>query len=111
MHCPRREADLYLNNVCVGAVAAEGTSDSWSYGKFQPRDEFGAFAQLFGVWSLLVHEDNGQDEMPPEALDELAKAESAIDRIHAELRWRDTGECIVIAQLNLDGGLIEWKPA
>jgi hypothetical protein len=105
-----RQGELYLNGVSVGIVASEGTTDSWFYGKFTPGQKFEAFAPLFGVWSLLIHEDNGHDQAPPEALDELAKAEVAIDRIRAELHWQDSSEHTRIAQLNIDGPLIEWKP-
>jgi len=110
MHTSPRAADLHLNGVAVGLVIAEGTSDAWAYGKFTPNCEFGKFAQLFGVWSLLVHEDNGEDETPREALDELAEAEIAIDRVQAELEWHDSRERTRISQLNIDGELIEWKP-
>ena len=110
MHSPPRQADLHLNGISVGTVVAEGISDSWAYGKFKPNSDFGAFAQLFGVWSLLVHEDNGDDETPREALDELVKAETAIDRVKAELRWHNSDERTGILQLNIDGELIEWKP-
>jgi hypothetical protein len=110
MHCPPRQADLHLNGIAVGIVVAEGISDSWTYGKFTPNSNFVAFAQLFGVWSLLVHEDNGEDETPREALDELAIAETAIDRVKAELHWHNSDERTGISQLNIDGELIEWKP-
>jgi hypothetical protein len=110
MHASRRQADLHLNGVVVGTVVVEGITDSWTYGKFTPNLDFGAFAQLFGVWSLLIHEDDGRDHTPREALDELAKAETAIDRVAAELHWRDSDERTCISQLNIDGELIEWKP-
>jgi hypothetical protein len=109
MHSSPRQAELHLNGTAVGTVIAEGISDSWEYGNFQPNSNFGNFAQLFGVWSLLIHEDDGKDQAPQEALEELAKAENAIDRVAAELHWRDSDERTSIAQLNIDGELIEWK--
>jgi hypothetical protein len=109
MHRLVRQGELYLNGVSVGTVSSDGTTDSWFYGKFTPGERFAAFAPTFGVWSLLIHEENGECRAPREALEELAEAEMAIDRIRAELRWSDSQEHTRIAQLNIDGPLIEWK--
>ena len=68
MHKLVRQGELYLNGIAVGTILCEGTTDSWVFGKFVPGKQFGPFAPLFGAWSLLVHEDNGQDQAPPEAL-------------------------------------------
>jgi hypothetical protein len=109
MSSETRKAELYLNGVHVGIVVASGATDSWGYGEFTPVDAFMQFAPLFGAWSLLVHEEDGQSRAPREALDELRDAEMAMDSLHVELRWLDPTEHVEVRQVSIDGPLIEWR--
>jgi hypothetical protein len=109
MRTATRKAELYLNGVHVGTVVASGASDAWGYGEFTPLDAFKQFAPLFGAWSLLIHEEDGQSRAPREALDELRDAEVAMDSLRAELHWIDPAEHVEVRQVSIDGPLIEWR--
>lgn len=109
MDSKSHQAELYLNGICVGRIAARGASDSWEYGEFTPSEAFSRFAPYFGAWSLLIHEDDDQKTMLPETLEELRDAEVAIDSIRAELQWLDPPQRTALQQINIDGALIEWK--
>ncbi len=109
-HMKRRsaQAELYLNDELVGLVEMRGTDTSWSFGEFKPNDAFEKYAQFFGVWSLLVHEET--DGRLHEATSaELREAENAIDRLKARLHFIKTDEWQRAAQINIDGTMIEWK--
>jgi len=109
MHHDHREGVLYLNGEPVGKVYADGSSNSWGFGHFAPTDAFGKFAALFGVWSLLIHEDDHLDHSTREVLEELRSAEKAIDSLRAEVRWSDARNPLTVRQLTIDGSLIEWN--
>jgi hypothetical protein len=103
------QGELHLNDIHVGTVISDGVRGSWGYGRFTPNEAFAKFAPLFGVWSLLVHEEDGGNRTPREALDELRHAEVALDSLRAELRWLHPAERMPLLQVNIDGPLIEWK--
>ncbi|MGA2231220.1 MAG: hypothetical protein ABSH22_10010 [Tepidisphaeraceae bacterium] len=104
-----RQAQLFLNGEPVGHVDAEGFSDGWAFGKFKPSDGFSQFAPIFGVWAMLIHEDDDRDRASEEALDALRVAEASIDALKAELLWMDTQQRQRLRQLTIDGPLIEWS--
>jgi hypothetical protein len=103
------QAHLILDGNAVGLVTYRGSSDSWSYGDFEPAPEFSRFAPLFGSWSLLIHAEDDETSQSPAASEELREAEVAIDALRAELRWVDKAESTRLSQVNIDGRLIEWK--
>jgi hypothetical protein len=100
---------LYLNDKDVGSITIRGWQSSWGFGEFIPNDQFSHFAQIFGTWSLLMHAEDDQARLSPEAAEELRRAECAIDALHAQLFLPETNEWRRIGQINIDGGLIEWK--
>jgi hypothetical protein len=109
MQRDNRKALLYLNGKPVGFVQTEASADAWGWGHFTPAEEFSSFAPLFGVWALLLHEDDDSTRLSREAREELRHAETAIDRLTAELLWVDSNEFTPIRQLTIDGTLIEWN--
>ncbi len=99
---------LYLNDKVVGTVKVRGCEASWHYGDFEPGEEFKEFATVFGRWSLLMHADDGS-RLSQAASEELREAEYDMDRLRAQVYFPDREEWRKVAQLNIDGGLIEWK--
>ncbi len=105
------KGQLYLNDTEVGIVNIRGWQSSWGFGDFHPNERFSEFATIFGNWSLLMHADDDQAKLSPEAAEELRRAEYAIDQLRAKLFLPETKEWRKIGQVNIDGGLIEWKEA
>ncbi len=101
-------ATLYLNGKAVGAIRVKGWDASWTYGQFEPCEAFGPFATLFGRWSLIMHEDESEP-LNPAAAQALREAEAAMDALHARVYFPDKQSWHEVAQLNIDGGTIEWK--
>ena len=101
-------ARLFINGKDVGEVLIKSLADSWGFGEFTPNTSFAEFAPTFGKWSLLMHADDGEKRLSEVASDELRSAEFAIDQLRAKLRL-EKGEVLDIAQLNIDGPLVEWK--
>jgi hypothetical protein len=101
-------AILHLNGTPVGAVRIKGSADSWSFGRFTPTSAFSKFAPLFGRWSLLMHADLGE-QLSVAASEELRQVEYEIDALRAKLFFPEQNEWKRLAQLNIDGQLIEWK--
>lgn len=86
-----------------------GWQNSWGFGDFKPNEGFSEFAPVFGNWSLLMHADDDQTRLSPEASEELRRAEYALDALRAKLFIPETKEWREIRQVNIDGSLIEWK--
>jgi hypothetical protein len=105
-----QEGELFLNGQPVGRISAQGHTGSWGFGQFHPADGFSQFAPLFGVWSLLIHEDIDRDRPSPEVLEELRAAEKAIDALSAEVIWKKSQQHMALSGLTIDGPLIEWRP-
>ena len=104
------KANLLINGKPVGVVVVQGLDDSWAHGSFTPEPAtFAEFAPLFGRWSLLMHADDGDARLSPAASEELREAEYALDALKAELVFHETNEKRRCAQINIDGGLVEWK--
>jgi hypothetical protein len=101
-------ATLHLNGSAVGAIVVQGHDTSWTYGQFQPLAAFGPFAPIFGTWSLLMHDDEHQP-LTIAAAHELREAERAMDSLRARVHFPDDDVWHDVAQLNIDGTLIEWK--
>lgn len=103
------KAQLYLDGTPVGLITIRGWADSWGFGDFHPNDDFSKFANVFGQWSLLMHADDDEPKMSRDAAEELRQAEYAIDALHARLFFQTQTKWVDIAQINIDGPLIEWK--
>jgi hypothetical protein len=103
------QGQLYLNDKDVGSVHIRGWRSSWGFGDFHPNEGFAEFATIFGNWSLLMHADDDQTQLSPEASEELRRAEYAMDALRAKLFMPETKEWRAIQQVNIDGHLIEWK--
>jgi hypothetical protein len=101
-------AILHLNGSAVGAIIIQGQDTSWTYGQFEPLAPFGQFAPIFGRWSLLMHDDEHQP-LTIAAAHELREAEQAMDSLRARVHFPDDDVWHDVAQLNIDGTLIEWK--
>jgi hypothetical protein len=101
-------AVLHLNGTGVGDITVTGWDASWTYGHFAPGEAFGQFATIFGRWSLLMHEDE-HEPLSHAASEALRDAERLMDTVHARVYFPDEDSWHEVAQLNIDGGLIEWK--
>jgi hypothetical protein len=101
-------ARLFINGKDVGTVLIKSLADSWGFGEFTPDPSFAEFAPIFGKWSLLMHADDGEKRLSEVASDELRAAEFAIDQLRAKLLL-ENGQWVDVAQLNIDGPLVEWK--
>jgi len=99
---------LYLNGKPVGQVYVKGWEDSWGLGEFHPTPDFSEYAPLYGLWSLLMHADE-DTRLSREASQELSQAESQLDTIKARLLFPQNEEWVDVAQLTIDGALLEWK--
>ena len=104
-----KTASLLINDKEVGTVVLRHNADSWGMGDFVPNDAFSEFAPLFGTWSLIMHEDDGGRRLDAAMLDELHRAEAALDALRVKLRRSEHGELIDVEQVVIDGPLIEWK--
>jgi hypothetical protein len=117
MHSPKPEtsfaqgslAELRLNGKRVGTVRVSGTSDSWSWGYFDPEPAFTEFAPLFGIWSLIMHADDEYRRFSRAASDELRQAELELDSLRSELFWPANQKVTRAWQINIDDKLVEWK--
>jgi hypothetical protein len=101
-------ATLHLNGSAVGAITVQGQDTSWTYGEFHPVAAFGQFAPIFGRWSLLMHDDE-QLPLSIAAAYELREAEKAMDLLRVRVYFPEDNVWHDVAQLNIDGTLIEWK--
>jgi len=106
---PYEPAQLYLNNTHVGEIRVRGWEGSWGYGEFRPNHEFSKFAPIFGLWSLLLHAADDERDLSDSASEELRRAEYEMDAVRAKLYLSNSKEWRDIAQLNIDGALVEWK--
>jgi len=99
---------LYLNGILVGWITVQGLDTSWTFGRFEPRAAFSDFAPIFGRWSLLMHID---EELPLDgaAAIELSQTEREIDALRPRVCFSGEDAWHEVAELNIDGTLIEWK--
>jgi hypothetical protein len=104
-----KHARLFINDTEVGLVALRHSADSWGMGDFVPNDAFGQFAPLFGAWSLIMHEDDGGGRIDAAIMDELHRAEAALDKLRVKLLRTERDEWIDVDQVVIDGPMIEWK--
>jgi hypothetical protein len=102
-------ARLFLNDHDVGLIEVKGWDDAWGFGDFVPGEGFDRYARHFGAWSRLMHADHGDDLLHDADRDALRKVEYEIDRLHAKLFLPERGQWRPIAQLNIDGQLVEWR--
>jgi hypothetical protein len=102
-------ATLIINGEEVGQVVPKGTSAGWAFGEFQPLPPFSKYAILFGSWAMFMHEDENVTLVADNIMEELRKAEQAIDSLRAELRWMKDQRVTPITQINIDGTMIEWR--
>jgi hypothetical protein len=102
-------AMLYFDSQPVGNVVVQGWDGSWGYGSFIPGEGFSDYALLFGIWSLLMHADNADERLSDAASEELKQAETRLDAIKSKLFFSKNQQWVDIAELNIDGQLLEWK--
>ena len=100
---------LFINDKHVGEILVQGWEASWGWGHFKPGDGFSEFAPVFGRWSLLMHAGDDERDVSAPTRDELRDAEYAIDALRAKLFLVKTQQWREIGQINIDGGLVEWK--
>lgn len=101
-------ADLYLNARNVGVLTVNTYREGWTFARFDPNPNFSEFASLFGGWSLFMHED-AEESLNRWAAEELHRVEMAIDSLHVGVKIEGTGDWHPVAQINIDGSLVEWK--
>ena len=109
MNCTGTRARLIINGKDVGRVSVRSFADSWGFGEFEPGGAFAEFAPLFGNWSLLIHADRDEERLSEAASEELRRAELALDALRCTLVSDAGDETLDLAQLNIDGHLIDWK--
>ena len=102
-------ARLFLNDQDVGTVEVKGWEDAWGFGEFAPGEGFRRYARHFGDWSRLMHTPHADDCLTDADRDALRKVEYEIDRLHARLLLVESQEWRRIAELNIDGPLVEWR--
>ena len=102
-------ARLFLNDVDVGAVHVKCWDDAWGFGEFVPGEAFARYARHFGTWSRLMHAERPDDCLSDADRKALREVEYEIDRIRARLFLGDSREWRPIAQINIDGPLVEWR--
>lgn len=103
----QRSAELWLQGRRVGTVMVSGHDGPWRFGRFAQGPGFAPFAALFAQWARLMHASH-DSSLSDQQRAELAVTERLIDRLHASLT-RPDGIPRPIAQLAIDGELIEWK--
>ena len=112
-HLPGRDggriARLYLNDTEVGVVSVLGHTGSWGFGEFTASAGFAEFAPVFARWSLLMHAEDASDRLNESVSQRLRASEYEMDAIRASLLIEQPEERHQLRQLNIDGGLIEWK--
>jgi hypothetical protein len=100
---------LFLGKHDVGLVEIKGFDDSWGFGQFFPGDAFRRYARHFGDWARLLHAPHPDDRLSQADRDALRKVEYEIDRLRATLFLVETNEWRPVAELNIDGALVEWR--
>jgi hypothetical protein len=102
-------ARLFLNDHDVGAIYVKGWDDAWGFGEFEPAEAFARYARHFGTWSRLLHAEHADDCLSDADRAALRDVEYEIDRLRARLFLADRQEWRPIAQLNIDGPMVEWR--
>ena len=102
-------AVLHLDGQPVGDVVIKGWDGSWGYGNFVPGERFSDYAVLFGTWSLLMHADSADEKLSDAAAQELMQTETRLDAIKSKLFFPKNQQWVDVAELNIDGELLEWK--
>lgn len=102
-------ARLFLNDHDVGVVEVKGWDDAWGFGDFAPGEAFDRYAQHFRSWSELLHADHADHRLTDADRDALRRVEYEIDRLHVKLFLVEAKEWRQVAQVNIDGPLIEWR--
>jgi hypothetical protein len=105
----RAAARLFLNDQDVGSVHVKGWDDAWGFGDFVPGEAFARYAQHFGRWSRLIHAPHADHRLSDADRAALREVEYEIDRLHAKLFLADRRQWRPIAQLNIDGPMVEWR--
>ena len=104
-----KTARLFLGRHDVGQIEIKGFDDSWGFGEFSPGESFGRYARHFGDWARLLHTPHPDDRLSEADKDALRKVEYEIDRMRARLFLVETNEWRPVAELNIDGPLVEWR--
>lgn len=102
-------ARLFLNDQDVGAVHVKGWDDAWGFGDFVPGETFTRYARHFSAWSRLIHARHADDQLTDADRAALRGVEYEIDCLRAKLFLADRKQWRPIAQLNIDGPMVEWR--
>jgi hypothetical protein len=103
-----REAILWLQGRPVGHVVACGRDGPWHFGWFVPAASFESFAPQFAAWAQLMRA-GGEGPLTADQRAQLTRIERSLDTLRAWLVEPGRTARRTIAQLNIDGDLIEWK--
>lgn len=103
-----REAVLWLQGRPVGHVITCGRDGPWHFGRFVPAAGFESIAPLFAAWAQLMRA-GGDGPLTTDQRAQLARIERSLDTLRASLLEPGRTARRTIAQLNIDGDLIEWK--
>lgn len=99
---------LHMDGRDVGEIVVARWDTSWTYGRFTPNEAFEPFANLFGRWSLLMHEDEAEP-LHQATSAALADAERQMDALHVRVHFPTHGGWRDVRQINIDGAIVEWK--
>jgi hypothetical protein len=104
----QRELILWLGGGAVGRMTPCGKNGPWHFGRFAPAPSFGRFAPRFAEWARVMH---ARSDVPltDEQRAKLADIERSIDALRAWCAEPGRTSRRRIAQLNIDGEMIEWK--
>jgi hypothetical protein len=105
---PGMRGHLHLDGREVGVIVVSGCDAALNYGRFSPAEGFADFANLFGRWSLLMHEDEDRP-LHPTAQQALSDLERAMDRLHAKIYFPERDVWQKVRQINIDGNDVEWR--
>ena len=89
-------------------VSVRGHSGSWAFGEFAASPQFAAFAPVFANWSSLMHAEARRRAAQRDSLGKAARLSTSLMHF-ATLVLENPEARHQIRQLNIDGGLIEWK--
>lgn len=103
-----REVILWLGGCAVGRVTPCREDGPWHFGRFTPAPSFGRFASRFAEWARVMHAQSDRP-LTDEQRAKLANIERSIDALRAWCAEPGRSARRRIAQLNIDGEMIEWK--
>ena len=104
-----QNANLYLDEICVGTVRVLDWHNSWGFGAFLPNNAFAKYKPLYDRWAQLMRDVDAQPRLTRALSSKLRDAECALYAVHSELFVPDTQTWHPLGLLNIDDTSIEWK--